>query len=204
MKYFLLILISYLLGSIPFSHILPRLKGHDISQKGTKNVGATNALIVAGPIIGALALIGDIAKGFLAVAMVHYFLKDAPTWLPIFCGFTAIAGHDFSVFLKFKGGKGLATASGVWLAIDPILAFLFILLWILIILVSRYFIMSTVVLFGLIPIFLLIFGKSWQLILFGFATFFLTAYTHRRDIWRFFEGKEMKASAALKYYLNKE
>ena len=99
------ILLSYLIGSIPFSHILPKIKGQDTSKKGTKNIGATNALVVAGPFVGALALMGDIAKGLLPVLLVSYYLNNP--WISALAGLAAVLGHDFSIFLKFKGGKGI-------------------------------------------------------------------------------------------------
>ncbi|MDI6731898.1 MAG: glycerol-3-phosphate 1-O-acyltransferase PlsY [Candidatus Margulisbacteria bacterium] len=202
MPVILTIVFAYLLGSIPFSHLFPRLKGHDIRHKGTKNVGATNALVVAGPIIGTLALIGDIGKGFLAVMLAKYFIPDAH-WLPVLCGILAVAGHDFSIFLKFKGGKGVATTGGAWLALDPILTSLFILLWGLLIITTRYFIMSTVIIFALIPVLLLVFNRGIELVMFAVLTFILAAVAHCKDISRFFSGKELNTSEALRHYLAK-
>lgn len=196
----LLTVVAYFLGSIPFSHLFPRLKGEDVRRKGSKNVGATNALVVAGPVIGALALMGDVGKGFLAVLLAKYF-APGDIWPSVLCGFWAVVGHDFSIFLKFKGGKGVATTSGAWLALDPILACLFILLWGLLIIVTRYFIMSTIILFALAPVLLLIFNRGIELIVFAWLTFILAVLTHGKDISRFISGKELKTHEAIKHYL---
>jgi glycerol-3-phosphate acyltransferase PlsY len=201
MKVLLVILIAYLLGSIPFSHIFPRLKGHDVRKKGTKNVGATNALVVAGPKIGALALAGDVAKGFLPVLICRYYFSSP--WLGVLAGLAAIAGHDFSIFLKFKGGKGIATTGGALIAFDPIFTFIITLLWILLIVITRYFIPSTLIILGVIPIMMLVLGKGIDLFTFAALAFVLALYAHREDIMRIITGKELKTSEAIKYYAGK-
>ncbi|MEE8638460.1 MAG: glycerol-3-phosphate 1-O-acyltransferase PlsY [Candidatus Margulisiibacteriota bacterium] len=192
---------SYLLGSIPFSHIFPKLKGKDIKKGGTKNIGASNVLVVAGPFMGALALIGDIAKGYLAVSLAAYYSPNP--WLGVFAGIAAIVGHDFSLFLKFKGGKGVATTGGVLIAFDPILAFIVFLLWILLIIVSRYFIPSTLIIAASLPLMMWVLGKRIEFVIFGVLAFVLILYAHREDIKRLISGKELKSSEAIKHYLGK-
>jgi glycerol-3-phosphate acyltransferase PlsY len=116
---FLAILLSYLLGSVPTGLWLGlRLRGIDIREHGSKNIGATNTLRVLGKGLGALALAGDMFKGLVAVVV---FGGCAATWshLPLACGVAAIMGHTASVFLKFKGGKGVATSAGVFLGLAP-------------------------------------------------------------------------------------
>lgn len=201
MEIVLLIVVSYLIGSIPFSHIFPKIKGKDVRSDGTKNIGATNALVVAGPVIGALALVGDVAKGLLAVTLATYFFKTP--WPPVLAGLAAIIGHDFSVFLKFKGGKGVATTGGTLLAFDPIFAFLIFLLWILLIVVTRFFIPSTLIVLGGLPIMMWVFGKRIEFITFAVLAFVLALYAHRRDIKRIFAGKELDTSESIKQYLKK-
>ena len=195
----LFVVLSYFLGSIPFSHIFPKLKGHEVSEKGTKNIGATNALVVAGPLMGAMALIGDIGKGFLAVYLAQKFV--VLPWGVALAGAAAVLGHDFSLFLKFKGGKGVATTGGALLAIDPVFAVIILLFWILLIIVSRYFIPSTLIILGSIPFMMWIIGKRFEYIVFGILVFALALYTHREDIKRFLSGRELKTSEALKRYM---
>jgi glycerol-3-phosphate acyltransferase PlsY len=116
----LIILFSYLLGSIPFGYILGKfIKKIDIRKHGSGNVGATNALRVLGWKIGLVALLLDMAKGFLAVSVAAFFVPGN-NFLLIAAGFTAITGHIFTVFLRFRGGKGVATSAGVFAALIPI------------------------------------------------------------------------------------
>ncbi len=113
------LLLSCLLGSVPTGlWIGMRLRHIDIREHGSKNIGATNTMRVLGKRLGAVALAGDMAKGLLPVLFSPLFSP----WphLPLACGVAAILGHSFSVFLKFRGGKGVATSTGVFLALAPI------------------------------------------------------------------------------------
>lgn len=201
MKFVGIILLSYLLGSIPFSHIFPKLKGLDVRKGGTKNIGASNALVVAGPIMGALALAGDIGKGYLAVYLAQQYL--GVPWGITLAALAAVIGHDFSIFLKFKGGKGVATTGGALFGIDLIFGVFVLLFWILLILISRYFIPSTIIILGCIPIGMLVLGMRFEFIVFGIIAFILALYTHREDIGRIISGKELKTSDSMKKYLKK-
>lgn len=193
MKLFLLIVLSYLIGAIPFSYVFSKLKGKDVRQSGTKNVGATNALVVAGPLMGVLALAGDIAKGYLAVSVANYVFHPLP-WPPVLAGLAAIAGHDFSVFLGFRGGKGVAATGGALMAFDLIFALVALLLWVLLIIVSRYFIPATLFMLGAIPIMMWVVGKRMEYVAFGIFAFALALYAHREDIKRIVSGKELTTS----------
>ena len=111
--------IGYLLGSIPFSYIIARLKkGIDIRQKGSRNVGALAAWREAGPLFGIIALAADVGKGVLTIYVARWLGLDI-LWICI-AGFAAVAGHNWSVFLRFRGGKGAATIMGVMLAFMPV------------------------------------------------------------------------------------
>lgn len=113
------LLAAYLLGSIPTGLWLGRaLRGIDIREHGSKNIGATNTLRVLGKKFGAVALAGDILKGVAAVLIGGAL--SANEHAPLLCGVTAIVGHSASVFCRFKGGKGVATSTGVFLALAPI------------------------------------------------------------------------------------
>lgn len=201
MKTLVVILASYLIGSIPFSYIFPKLKGKDVRKGGTKNIGATNVLVVAGPLMGALALIGDIGKGFLAV----YFAQKVVInpWIVAFAGIAAVVGHDFSIFLKFKGGKGIATTTGAVLALDPILAIILLLFWMLLIIVTRYFIPSSLIMLGALPVVFWILGKRFEYIVFAILALALALYTHRKDLRRFFVGEELTVQESIAKYLKK-
>lgn len=198
----LIVLGAYLLGSVPFSHIFPKaIKGHDVREKGTKNVGATNALVVGGKRAGLLALLGDVGKGFFVVLLARYLgFSDLIVALS---ALAVILGHDFSVFLRFKGGKGVATTGGVLLALDPIFTFLVVLIWILCILIFRYFIPSTVLVLCFIPV--LMWMASWRIeyIVFGVVNAGLGIYAHRTNLRLFFEGKELAIQESISNHLKK-
>jgi glycerol-3-phosphate acyltransferase PlsY len=117
-----LLLGAYVLGSIPTGLWLGLvLRGVDIREQGSKNIGATNTTRVLGKRLGGIALAGDIAKGFIPVCAASYFVGGP--YFPMLCGLAAILGHTFSIFLGFKGGKGVATSAGVFfgLALIPTL-----------------------------------------------------------------------------------
>ena len=196
MNSFLVIVASYLIGSIPFSHIFPRLlKGHDVRQKGTGNVGASNALIVAGKRAGLLALAGDISKGVVVIVLARSFgLAD---WAISTAALAAVIGHDFSLFLGFKGGKGVAVTGGVLMALDPIFGTLVLLFWFFVMLIFRYFIPSTVLVLCLVPV--LMWMGSWRVeyLIFGVINAGLGIYAHRSNLQLFFAGKELTISETL-------
>ena len=114
------IVVSYLVGSIPTGLWFGKwLRGIDIREHGSRNIGATNTLRVLGKKLGAIALAGDVGKGLVAVLVVAPLLSDWP-YAPLVCGLAAIVGHIASVFIKFGGGKGVATSTGVFLALAPV------------------------------------------------------------------------------------
>ncbi|MDD5593467.1 MAG: glycerol-3-phosphate 1-O-acyltransferase PlsY [Candidatus Margulisbacteria bacterium] len=203
MSSFLVILASYFIGSIPFSHIFPwLLKGHDVREKGTKNVGASNALVVAGKRAGLMALIGDIGKGIAVILLARYF--GLPAWAIALTGLAAVVGHDFSIFLGFKGGKGVATAGGVLMALDPIFGTLTLLLWIFTMIVLRYFIPSTVLVLCFVPVFMWL--GSWPkeyILYFGVLNAMLAVYAHRANLQLFFAGQELTISESLAKHFKK-
>jgi len=137
--YSLLLLLAYLLGSIPTSFIFGKLlQGIDLRQHGSGNVGATNALRILGVKIGIITLILDIAKGFFAVYIISIILHDATNLMLIFAGLAAILGHIFTIFLKFKGGKGVATSAGVFIALAPVATLSAFILFLIVVAVSKY------------------------------------------------------------------
>jgi glycerol-3-phosphate acyltransferase PlsY len=108
---------AFLIGSIPTAYLVGRTRGLDIRTVGSGNVGATNVFRVLGPALGFLTLAIDMLKGWLPVAMVR---GAADPWTPVLAGLAAVLGHTFTPFLKFKGGKGVATSAGVFLALLPV------------------------------------------------------------------------------------
>ena len=137
--FYILIIFSYLLGSIPTAYIFGKLiKQVDIRDFGSGNVGATNALRVLGTRMGLTTMLIDIAKGVTAVVLCKILIQDSTDLMIIICGLSAIIGHIFTIFLKFKGGKGVATSAGVFAAICPIPFFIAFSVFLFLVWMSKY------------------------------------------------------------------
>ena len=167
-------------------------------KAGTTNVGASNVLVIAGPLAGVMALVGDVVKGFIVIGLARSLLY--PDWVIACCGLAAIIGHDFPIFLRFSGGKGVATTGGVLLAINPIFAFIILLLWLLTMAVLRYFIPSTLLIFALLPFIMWLGSFQREYIFFSIAAMLLAFYAHRNDIKRLLSGRELKIKDSLEKY----
>ena len=115
----LLVLAAYLLGAIPNGLLLARMKGVDLQKVGSGNIGATNVFRCVGKGWGVLAFVLDAVKGFVPAFFFPRLLESAPPWLGLACGMAAVAGHNWPVWLKFKGGKGVSTSAGMLLGIAP-------------------------------------------------------------------------------------
>lgn len=128
--------LSYLAGSIPFGYLIPRVWNIDIRRHGSGNIGATNVFRTLGPLAGGLAFGLDLAKGALPVLLMQRMTGNP--WLIILAAIAAVLGHTFSIFMGFKGGRGAATGLGVLLSVAPDIFLGALLLVVLIILVTRY------------------------------------------------------------------
>lgn len=115
----LLVLAAYLLGAVPNGLLIARLKGIDLQKVGSGNIGATNVFRCVGKGWGVLAFVLDAVKGFVPAFFFPRLLEAAPPWLGLACGAAAVAGHNWPVWLKFKGGKGVSTSAGMLLGIAP-------------------------------------------------------------------------------------
>ena len=115
----LLVLAAYLLGSVPNGLLIARLKGIDLQKVGSGNIGATNVFRCVGKGWGIAAFVLDAVKGFVPAFFFPRLLETAPPWLGLACGIAAVAGHNWPVWLKFKGGKGVSTSAGMLLGIAP-------------------------------------------------------------------------------------
>jgi len=141
--------ISYLIGSIPFGLLLVYIfLGKNLKNEGSGNIGTTNVLRVGGKILALLTLILDSLKGFIIAAICKYFLHLEFWFIP---GFFAVIGHIFPIWLKFKGGKGVATSLGFLLAINPLLFFLAIVTWLLVAFAFKYSSLAALITFVLVP-----------------------------------------------------
>jgi len=187
MEYLIIILGSYLLGSIPFGFLLTKIfLKKDIRDIGSGNIGATNALRTGNKIIGFTTLTLDIAKAILPVLYVKF---NYPDYIFI-ASLSAFLGHLFPIWLKFKGGKGVATYVGILLSINFILGLIFIISWIVTFLLSKYSSLSSLVASLVIPVYLIIFENFNSF--FFIIMFVLIFYTHRENVKRLKNKEESK------------
>ena len=191
-KIVIIIISSYLLGSISASYILGKiLANKDIRNHGSGNPGATNTLRVFGPKIAIICLVFDILKGVGAVIIGGQFLGYHGMLIGGIC---SVIGHNYPVFLRFKGGKGVATTLAVNLVIQPLVATICIVIGLIIIIKSRYVSLGAVIGMILLPIFGVILIRPFDINFLAFTLFLSTMsiYRHRGNIRRLLKGKESK------------
>lgn len=200
----IIIVVSYLLGSIPTSIIFGKLfRGIDIRDYGSGNAGGTNAFRVMGWKIGISVMIIDVAKGLLATVLVSQIRVDsislAPVYLQIIAGFSAVIGHIWTIFAGFHGGKGVGTAAGMLIGLYPI-AFIFVFIIFLIVLFStRYVSVSSMTAAISLPIVLLVLdtlGRPYKppLLILSVIIAVLIVFTHRSNIKRLIAGNENRVT----------
>ena len=188
-KYLLLLATGFVLGSIPFGIIIAKTKGVDLKKVGSRNIGATNVLRSLGTVPAILTLLGDILKGTMAVALGRYFGAG-----PLFEGLTgisAILGHNFSVFLGFKGGKGVATSIGVIALFVPPAALTTVFVWLASVIVFRYSSLGALIAFSVLPFAVILFDDREKLPIALFITL-LIFFRHRDNIRRLLSGNERR------------
>jgi glycerol-3-phosphate acyltransferase PlsY len=194
LSYFVAIAIGYLLGSFPSGYVVGRLRGVDVRQWGSGRLGGTNVLRSAGPWAAILAVLGDVAKGVVAV-FVARALVGSPS-AEVLAGLAAILGHDFSIFLTFSGGRGVATTLGALGALYLPASLILTLLGLSIVAVSRYASLASLTIATLLPFFMLYLVLSadkpvWYLV-YGLAAGILIAVLHKGNIQRLLTGTERK------------
>ncbi|MBN1141824.1 MAG: glycerol-3-phosphate acyltransferase [Deltaproteobacteria bacterium] len=190
---FLLVLLAcYLIGSIPFGLVVTRLAGvGDIRKAGSGNIGATNVYRTAGRRLGILTLFLDALKGALPLYFCKLFLPLDETRI----GLIALAlflGHCFPIYLRFKGGKGVATALGVFLVLNPLAVLEALLLFVFIVWKSRYVSMGSISAASVMPLLIYIHQKSLPLFLAALAIGLVVIYRHRENIERIAHGTESR------------
>jgi glycerol-3-phosphate acyltransferase PlsY len=188
---FLGIVGAYLLGSIPFGLIASKLFGTvDPRNHGSYNIGFTNVLRVAGKKAGIATLAGDAGKGYLATTVAGLVGYSWPWILAI--GLTVVLGHIFSIFLSFKGGKGVATALGVIVGVHPLIGGMLILTWIGTVFIFRYSSGGALAAFGIFPFLAFFLTQDFFLCLFSVCIMALIYGCHKDNIVRLFRGTENK------------
>ncbi|MDT8317376.1 MAG: glycerol-3-phosphate 1-O-acyltransferase PlsY [bacterium] len=186
----LLILFAYLMGSIPTGVVLARVYGvKDITKEGSGNIGATNVGRVAGKKAGIITLAGDALKGVIPILVVMA-VSGSVEWLIAAAALAAFLGHIYPVFNDFKGGKGVATALGIFLTISPLSALAAMLAFIIPVAIYRYVSLGSIVAAGLIPAFVGIFSGSSAYIILSAIIGGIVIYRHKDNIKRLLNGEE--------------
>jgi len=184
---------AYLLGSIPTGLLLGKLHGIDVRQEGSGNIGATNLYRTVGRKVGILTLLGDCLKGFLPVLLA--WKLGLPEPMQAWIGLAAFCGHVFSIFLLFKGGKGVATALGVYLALAPLAVLGALVLFVILVVIWRYISLGSVVAAAAMPVIIFFRPHTPQLLI---ATALISAIViikHHDNISRLVAGTESKFKA---------
>jgi glycerol-3-phosphate acyltransferase PlsY len=183
------IALSYVLGSVPSGLWLGKtFKGIDIREHGSGNIGAANTLRVLGKKFGAVTLMADAAKGFISVIV----FARLGTWpeLPLLCGIAAIIGHMVSIFLKFKGGKGVATGAGMYLALAPLAMIGAGIAFALVAKTTRIASASSLTATAVLGVVVLATATTWPLRFVTLLVVLMVFYKHRSNIRRIIQGNE--------------
>lgn len=189
------LMLAYIFGSIPTGVIVAKAFGRvDPRTQGSKNIGATNVFRTAGRKLGIITLAGDIAKGFLPVALAKGNI-DSLFWIGAI-SLAAFLGHLYPLFLRFKGGKGIATGLGVFLALSPLPALLSLVIFGAVVYKWRYVSLGSLTATALFPVFLFLFDGRLVFISFALIITVLIFYRHRENIARLRSGKESKFGQA--------
>ncbi len=206
MKEIIVIIIAYLIGSIPTALIVSRyFFGIDIREYGSGNMGATNTFRVLGSRFGTIVMVGDILKGILAVALYNflpYYLNNEidRTNLMIGLGLAAVVGHIYPIWAQFRGGKGVATLFGMLLAIQPVVAVSCVGVFLLVLFLTRYVSLSSILAGVALPICVLWVYNEKEIFyrVFAVAVAALVVLTHQKNISRLLKGNENRVPI-LKY-----
>ena len=214
MKILILIVASFVLGSIPFGVIIAKAKGVDLKKIGSGNIGATNVLRSLGKGAALLTLLGDMMKGTAAVAIARAFVSDPGFYASYasgggagilqsitsnpqaaiegLVGLSAILGHNFSMFLRFRGGKGVATSLGVLVIYSPQVAILTLIIWLVAALITKYSSLGAIISFGLLPVNVFLFDPVRIKVLISAMIALLILVRHIGNIESLIKGTERK------------
>ncbi len=190
-----IVLAGYLLGSVPFGYVIPRLvRGEDVRERGSGNVGATNVWRVYGRSLGVPVALLDVAKGFVPAALGLWLGGD---WVGVLAGAAAMVGHARPVFLGFsKGGKMVATAGGVAFALAPLAAACCLVLWLVSFALFRYASVSSMLAAVALPVLCYAFGASWPIVAFMSVAALGVLALHRQNVRRLLAGTEPRFTRA--------
>ena len=185
-----IVVFAYLMGSIPVGVILGRLKGVDPRKTGSGNIGATNVMRAGGKALGIVTLLGDAVKGFIPVAIAGALGCDILTVAIV--GLAAFLGHVFPIFLGFKGGKGVSTALGVYLALRPLVILGAFIVFLIVFLIWRYISLASMVGAIAVPIGLYLIKAPCEFVSMAAIIGILVIIRHKENISRLLKGTENK------------
>jgi len=189
---------AYLIGAIPTGYIMARLlKGIDIRDHGSGNVGSTNLMRTVGKVPGIACLFLDVAKGIVPVVIVANLFYPQAIFVskPLFrvvLGLAVVSGHIWTIFLRFKGGKGVATTIGVFIGLSPVATALGLLIWLVVALISRYVSLSSIAMAVSLPFLMVAFSQPIAYIVLSIILCIFICYTHKSNISRLINGTEYK------------
>ncbi len=197
--YILTLLIGYLLGSIPTGFLVGKGRGVDIRTVGSGNIGATNVFRILGKTAGAMVLLADAAKGWVAVFVVARLIAgwsypnaspQVREWFALLAGVAAILGHNYTCWLHFKGGKGIATSAGVLVALVPLALLMVLGIWVAVFALSRYVSLASICAAFALPFAAWLVGESGTIIVVIAVLAVLAIYRHKANIKRLMNGTE--------------
>ena len=202
---YLIVPLAFLIGSVPFGILFTKGSGVDLTSTGSKNIGATNVLRTAGKLPAILTLLCDMLKGTLAVYICSVMIGSLDPggwsselaltindlWLGI-AGIAAVSGHMFSVFLSFRGGKGVATGFGVMLFYSPATAGIMLIVWILMAVIFRHSSLAAIIAVAAMPVIFTLFAASTPKIIIGALIALLIILKHRPNIKNLIAGTESR------------
>lgn len=194
---------SYLLGSIPFGYLAGRLVGIDIRRTGSGNVGATNVVRVLGKRYGYPVLALDVLKGFGAVKIAMLIASgrppewNSPEIFGILAAMASVLGHLYPPWLKFKGGKGVATSAGALFALTPVATLVGVAIWIIVFWLTRYVSLASMIAAGVLPIVILVVSPQGQnkrrpLVYSSACVATIVVWRHRSNLYRLMRGTEAR------------
>lgn len=183
---------SFLFGSIPWGYLIGRAKGVDLTKLGSGNIGATNVMRVIGKKEALLTLLLDILKGFIPVFILRVTPYGQNLILVTLAGILAVVGHCFTPFLKFRGGKGVATSVGVLLAIMPLAGLITVILWSVAVKISRISSFGAIISFSLLPLTVYLLNYPKEFLIFSCLLTFIIYSRHISNIKRLLSRTEPK------------
>ena len=190
MNYFIAFVFGFALGSIPFGYILARVfKKIDIREHGSKNIGTTNVMRICGKPLGITVFILDAGKGFVPAFLVSQCFDINPA---IVAGLAALLGHAFTPWLKWKGGKGVATGLGIFIGLAPVPALIAFCAWVVILLIFKWVSVASMSASAVLVISVFLRYRISPIFFFTLVSFLLTVFSHRSNIRHLLRGEERK------------